>query len=41
MLQNEPNLIFNHSYRQIQIEPVYVEFAIKVSNKEYDKQLFC
>ena len=26
---------------QIQIEPVYLEFAIKVSNKEYDKQIFC
>ena len=23
------------------IEPVYLEFAIKVSNKEYDKQIFC
>ena len=36
-----PNLVFNHSYRKIQIEPVYLEFAIKVSNKEYDKQIFC
>ena len=26
---------------QIQIESMYLEFAIKVSNKEYDKQIFC
>ena len=26
---------------QIQIELMYLEFAIKGSNKEYDKQIFC